>query len=122
MCKVTTINVDDRKVHIAELKLPAVKNIIEVVRQNDLFDKVILFGSATGDRCKEDSDIDIAVFGTEPTYQMLRSKKYLDFTNAVRGFGDGRQSYDILYFKTGTKDNRFFIDEVGKGEVLYERA
>ena len=36
-------------------------------------------------------------------------------------FDDHAQSYDILYFKTGTKEDSPIMADISRGEVLYER-
>ena len=35
---------------------------------------------------------------------------------------DLEQDYDILYFKSGTKSKSLIMDDIQRGEVLYERT
>lgn len=73
------------------------------------------------DRCTEESDIDIAVFGNQSKGKVLTSKQFMKFADELAEFDDFLQSYDILYFKTGKEDNSAIMAEINKGEVLYVR-
>ncbi|MBQ8919742.1 MAG: nucleotidyltransferase domain-containing protein [Acidaminococcaceae bacterium] len=116
-----TIQIGNRTIRVAEIKQKYIENVIDAARKCSLIDRVILFGSSIEERCSESSDIDIAVFGTQPSYRALSSKKYERFARQLYAFDDYAQSYDILYFKTGTKINSPIMADINRGEVLYER-
>ena len=63
MCNLTAIDVNNKKVMVADIKKDYILNIVDSVRHCSAINKVVLFGSSTGDNCSEQSDIDIAVFG-----------------------------------------------------------
>ncbi len=120
MCKVTTMTVDNRQIHVADIKQKYIENIINAASECDYIDRVILFGSALESRCKEESDIDLAVFGNVSRGKCLTSKKYEEFLKKVYSYNDFEQAYDILYFKTGQSNNSAIMEDISKGEVLYE--
>ena len=122
MCKVVTMDVDNRKIRVADIKKKYVDNIIDAAKKCDIIEKVILFGSSIEDRCQESSDIDIAVFGKQIRSKALSSKKYERFSRQLYAFNDFKQDYDILYFKSGTKNRSLIMDDIQRGEVLYERT
>lgn len=122
MCKVVTMNVDNRKIRVADIKKKYVNNIIDAAKKCDIIERVILFGSSIEDRCKENSDIDIAVFGKQIRSKALASKKYERFARQLFAFNNFEQDYDILYFKSGTKSKSVIMDDIQRGEVLYERT
>lgn len=121
MCKVTAFTIDGRTIHMADIKQKYVANIIDAARKCDYIDKIILFGSALEERCKESSDIDLAIFGNQSKGKCLDSRKFRRFSDQLALFDDFNQAYDLLYFKTGTKNDELIMDQIAKGEVLYER-
>ena len=122
MCKVITMNVDNRKFRVAEIKKKYMTNIIDAAKKCDFIERVVLFGSSIEDRCRESSDIDIAVFGNQIRSKALSSKKYEQFARQVFAFSNFDQDYDILYFKSGSNIKNLSMDDITKGEVLYERT
>lgn len=122
MCKVVKMNVGNRSFRVADIKKKYMNNIIDAATKCDIIEKVILFGSSIEDRCKEGSDIDIAVFGKQIRSKALTSKKYGNFIRQIYAFSDYDQDYDILYFKSGSNVKSLIMDDIQKGEVLYERA
>jgi predicted nucleotidyltransferase len=106
---------------MADIKQRYIPNIIEAARKCEYIDKVVLFGSSLEDRCKEQSDIDLAVFGNLPRGKCLVSKKFREFYRQLILFDDLNQAYDVLYFKTGKKDTSLIMQEIESGEVLYEK-
>ena len=121
MCKVTGYNLGDRVIHMAEIKQRYIPNIIDAARKCDYIDRVILFGSSLEERCQEQSDIDLAVFGNQPKGKCLTSKKYKDFYDQLIWFDNLNQAYYVLYFKSGKKDTSPIMREIDQGEVLYEK-
>lgn len=119
MCKVVTMDLNGRKVKVADIKQNCVRNIADAAKKCRYIDRIVLFGSALEDRCTDQSDVDIAVFGNVTKKKCLTSKKYKDFTHQLYRYGDFTQAYDILYFKTGSNGNSFIRNEIEKGEVIY---
>lgn len=121
MCQVVDVKVGNRNVRVADIKRKYLDNIVESAEECKYIDKVVLFGSSIEDRCTEESDIDIAVFGKEPRGKALKSSQFLTFVNKLASYDNFEQAYDVLYFKEGKKDNSAILLEIDKGEVLYVR-
>ncbi len=121
MCQVVETSIGNRKIHVADIKMKYLANIVDAARKCDYIDKVVMFGSACGDRCRETSDIDLAVFGNQTKYKCLISKKYRAFLEQIYSFDNHNQAYDFLYFKTGDKDQGRIMEDIEKGEILYVR-
>ena len=121
MCKVLPMNVGTRQIHVAEIKQKYIRNIIDAASQCDLIDRVVLFGSSLQERCKDSSDIDIAVFGNQPRSRALTSRKYERFARQLYAFDNHAQAYDILYFRTGSDESNPILHEISRGEELYAR-
>ena len=121
MCKVVDVKIRNRNVRVADIKSKYLDNIVSSAEECKYIDKVVLFGSSIEDRCTEESDIDIAVFGNQSKGKVLTSKQFMKFADELAEFDDFLQSYDILYFKTGKEDNSAIMAEINKGEVLYVR-
>lgn len=121
MCQLVDVKIMDRKVHVAAIKQKYVQNIADAAQECDYIDRIILFGSSTREDCREDSDIDIAVFGNVAKGKCLTSKKYENFLKQIYSYDDFSQSYDVLYFKTGSTKKSLIMDNISNGEVLYAR-
>ncbi len=120
MCKVIERKIGNRKIKVADIKFKYMENIINAAKECDYIDRVVLFGSSTGTRCKEDSDIDLAVFGNVNKSRCLTSKKYENFLKKVYSYDDFNQSYDILYFKSNQNNNSAIMNDIDQGVLLYE--
>lgn len=120
MCKVTEMKIGDRTIRVAEIKQQYISNIVNAARNCDYIDRVILFGSSLEERCTDLSDIDLAVFGNVAKGKCLTSKKYERFLKQVYSYNDFQQAYDILYFKSGKKCQSPIIEDINRGEVIYE--
>ena len=121
MCEVKTISLGDRVIKVADLKQKYIMNIIDAAGKCDFIDRVVLFGSSIEERCTETSDIDLAVFGSQSRSKALSSRKYERFARQLYSFDNHNQAYDILYFRNGSKNNSQILDDIEKGEVIYER-
>ena len=108
MCKVSSMSVRNRTFRVADIKQKYMHNIVDAADKCDIIQRVVLFGSSIEERCKETSDIDLAVFGTQVPSRALTSKKYERFA---------RQ----LYFKTGATSKSSIMDDINRGEIVYER-
>ncbi len=121
MSSVSLMNVNGRQIKVADIKQKYINNIVDAAKKCDLIWSVVLFGSSIQERCSENSDIDIAVFGTQNPSKVLTSKKYERFARQLYSFDSHNQAYDILYFKHGTKSNTPIMHEIQNGEVIYVR-
>ncbi len=95
------------------------ENIINAAKECDYIDRVVLFGSSTETCCKEDSDIDLAVFGNINKSRCLTSKKYENFLKKIYSY-DFSQTYDILYFRSNQDNNSAILNDIDQGVLLYE--
>lgn len=120
MCKVTKMNIDGRTIRVADIKQKYMQNIADAARKCDYIDRVVLFGSSLEPRCKENSDIDLAVFGNVSKGKCLTSKQYERFLTQVFSYNNFDQAYDILYFKSGKQNIGHIMDDISKGETIYE--
>ncbi|MBE5859453.1 MAG: nucleotidyltransferase domain-containing protein [Butyrivibrio sp.] len=121
MCQVKEMRIDNRIIHVADIKQKYISNIIDAAKKCTFIDRIILFGSSIEDRCTDDSDIDLAIFGNQTKYKCLNSKEYRRFAEELYSFDDFNQSYDLLYFKTGNDYSGILINDINNGEVLYDR-
>ena len=121
MCKVIPMNVGTRQIRVAEIKQKYIQNIIDAARECDLIDRVVLFGSSLQERCRDSSDIDIAVFGNQPRSRALTSRKFERFARQLYSFDNHAQAYDILYFRSGSGVSNPILHEINRGEELYAR-
>lgn len=121
MCVVREMTIGDKTINVADIKMKYMNNIADAASDCDTIDKIVLFGSSIRDTCQEGSDIDLAVFGNQSKNKALTSGKFRRFLNRLYAFDDFNQSYDILYFKTGSKNDSAIMKDIEKGEVLYAR-
>ena len=119
MCKIVNIKIGNRNIRVADIKKKYIYNIVNAAQKCRYIDRIVLFGSSTMERCKETSDIDIAVFGSASKSKALTSKSYRDFAGQLYAFDDYSQGYDILYFKTGKSYTENIMNEIENGEVIY---
>ena len=121
MCKVVNMKIGDRDIRVADIKKKYISNIVDAAEKCSYIDRVILFGSSTMERCRESSDIDIAVFGSASKGKALTSKSYREFAGQLYAFDNYNQSYDILYFKSGNNYAGGIMNDIESGEVIYAR-
>jgi len=121
MCQVLSMDVGSHQIRVAEVKQKYIQNIIDAASQCDLIDRVVLFGSSIEERCRDNSDIDLAVFGNQSRSRALTSRKYERFARQLYEFDNHAQSYDILYFRSGSGDSNPILHEISRGEELYAR-
>ena len=119
MCKVIEMNVNGRVFHAADIKEKCIRNIIEAAGTCDYIDKIVLFGSSITNKCRDSSDVDIAVFGNQSKAKCLSSAKYRNFTGQLYKFDDYSQSYDILYFRSGSTAKGLIERDIASGELIY---
>ena len=119
MCNLVKVQIDGKDIVLADIKKDCIHNIVDAAKKCKYINRIILFGSALEDRCTEESDVDIAVFGSLSKNKCLSTKEYKDFTRQLYSFDDFNQTYDILYFKNDSKDDSFIRREIEKGAVIY---
>ena len=108
--------------YVAEIKHKYIENIIKQAASCKNIKRIMLFGSALEERCRESSDIDIAVFGDYPKGKYLKSKEFRDFQRALFLYGDAfGQDYDILYFRDGVEYDDAIIKDIENGAEIYRR-
>lgn len=108
--------------YVAEIKHKYIENIIKQAANCKNIRRIMLFGSALEERCKESSDIDIVVFGDYPKGKYLKSKEFKDFQRALFLYGDAfEQDYDILYFRDGVEYDDAIIKDIENGAEIYRR-
>lgn len=128
MSKLVDFQLEDRVIKVSELKVKFIQNIIDAAKLCNSIEKVILFGSVLEERCKPESDIDLAIFGSIAKSKMFKKKSYGLFQEKIFKYnniffgGTEDQSYDILYFNMMKKDNSSILEDINtKGEIIYIR-
>ena len=91
------------------------KRIVEKLRLKEEIRKIVIFGSFLSD--KNPSDIDVAVFQNSKEDYLQLSLRY---RKAVREISK-RIPIDIIPILTD-KSNDFILNEIGSGEVIFERG
>ncbi len=84
-----------------------------------LIDKIIRLDYCNNDFGTESDSICLAVFGNQYPSRALASKQYERFARQLYSFRNHEQTYDILYFKTGSKSDSLIMNDIAKGELLY---
>lgn len=112
-------------IQVADIKKDSIQNIIDAAQTCNTISEIILFGSSLEERCKDNSDIDIAVISNVSRAKLFKSKSYQEFTKQIYLFKMG-QDYDILQFNS-LQDIESSKDAVchdirRDGKVIYRRA
>lgn len=106
--------------YVADIKLKYIENIRNQAEKCSNISRIILFGSSTEERCSEQSDIDIAVFGRMSKLKYLGTKEFRKFQAHLFLF-DFNQDYDILYFCDGQEYGDAIMSDINKGVEIYRR-
>ena len=125
MCRLVMLQTNfQTEVAIADIKTEHIENIIKSAEKCNKIEAIVLFGSSLEDRCREESDIDIAIISRYTIDRLCRYKSFRNFTDRIYG-KDTTQSYDILYFKSLSeiekkKEMTTICGELSqKGKVIY---
>ena len=124
MCKLQTLRTNcGTDVLVADIKKACIENIIQAAFACEKIDAIYLFGSALELRCKNTSDIDIAIVSNVTRAKLFNTKSYNDFTSKVYA-KDIYQDYDILQFDS--EEKMFSGSAIGneikqKGQLIYKR-
>ena len=121
MCRVVPMQIGDRQIMVADIKQKYIQNIIDAAKKCDLIDQIVLFGSSIEERCRESSDMALAVFGNQSPSRALESRKYEQFSRQISSFDNYSQVYDILYFRSGGAQKSPILEEISKGEIIYAK-
>ena len=126
MCELVSMDTNfGTSISVADIKKRNIENIIRAAADCNKIDAIILFGSSLEKRCKEESDIDIAVVSNTVRSRLFRSKSYDNFTTKVYQ-ADRRQDYDILQFNSeeAIQNSKECIcrEIIEKGKVIYKRG
>lgn len=106
--------------YVADIKLKHINNIKEQAAKCGNISRIILFGSSTEERCSEQSDIDIAVFGRMTKSRYLGSREFRRFQDHLFRY-DINQDYDILYFCDSQEYIDAIMSDIDKGVEIYRR-
>lgn len=106
---------------VADIKLPYIINISKQAEKAKNISRIMLFGSSIEERCTEESDIDIAVFGKKNRGRYIDSKEFADFKYNLFCF-DWDQNYDVLYFKEDNKSQASIMQDINNGVEIFRRA
>ena len=126
MCKLIDLNTNyGCTIQVADIKKDAIMNIVEAAKECHSISEIILFGSSLAERCKDSSDIDIAVISNITRSKLFNSKKYRDFTKQVYLYKMG-QDYDILQFNSlhdlEQSNDAVCHDIKREGKIIYRRT
>lgn len=85
---------------ISNIKKAYIDNIKSLSENYKDISEIIVFGSTVEpDRCKESSDIDIAIIFNKNKSSIIKSKSYDTFLRKIYSY-DLNQDYDILEFNS----------------------
>ena len=97
-----------------------------VLKHEDIFDKVVLFGSYARNEQNEKSDIDLYIESEMTTGKILTCKKYRDFhLELYRSFDD--MEFDLLVFggkrdRKSVKDSKLYRQVLKDGVTIYDKG
>jgi len=121
MCKLVEFKTNFGTIcHVAEIKKEYIEYILKIASSCSDIDRIVLFGSSLEERCKDISDIDIAIFGNREERAFLQSKQFEMFERKLYEFGEF-QDYDILYFQKNRINRSRILEDIEAGEVIYQR-
>lgn len=122
MCKLVDFTTNYGTVcKVADIKIEYINHILKSASVCSEIEKIVLFGSTLEERCKDISDIDIAIFGNQTESCFLKSKQFEQFERELYGYGNF-QDYDILYFQNGKKQNAKILEDIQAGKVIYRKG
>lgn len=125
MCKLISVKTNfGTQVEVADLKKEYIENVIDAARDCNKIDSIILFGSSLEERCRKDSDIDLAIISNVTRSRLFKNKSYDRFTTRLYQSSPG-QDYDLLQFnsKRAIEDCREFVcsEILKKGKTIYRK-
>lgn len=125
MCKLVNIRSNSNElISVADIKSNIIKEIIKLADRCDKIECIYLFGSSLEDRCKDSSDIDLAIISNITRSKLFQNKAFKEFKRQIYNL-DTDQEYDFIQFNsldalTKSKDN--ICNEIlTKGKIIYRR-
>lgn len=121
MCKLVTVKLNNNNIRVADIKVKAIDNFIDKISYLKGIERAVLFGSALEERCTEESDIDVALFGTMTENEFFVNGATGKFKRELaKGIGL-KEVYDILYFKNDAinADSMIMNEIREKGKEIY---
>lgn len=106
--------------YIADIKQKHIENIVRQAENCKNINRIMLFGSSTQERCSDESDIDIAVFGRMPKSRYLTTAEFRNFQDQLFLY-DLNQDYDILYFCEDQEHHDAIMTDIARGTEIYRR-
>lgn len=125
MCKLVSIKTNyNTEVLVADMKSNIIQNIIFLANKCSKIDAIYLFGSSLEERCKQGSDIDLAIVSNVSRTRLFQSKEYIEFKYNLYNI-DEEQDYDILQFNSFERIKRsrdtVCRDILEKGQLIYHK-
>ncbi len=98
-----------------------------VLKHEDIFDKVVLFGSYARNEQNEKSDIDLYIESEMTTGKLLTSKKYNEFHDLLLDTFEHNISFDLLAFggkrdRKSVKDSKLYRQVTKDGVTIYDKG
>ncbi|MBP3593505.1 MAG: nucleotidyltransferase domain-containing protein [Lachnospiraceae bacterium] len=126
MCRLVNLTTNDGSIiRVADIKKDSISNIINAAEKCANISEVILFGSSLKEKCRDNSDIDIAIVSNVPRSKLFNSKSYKQFTSQVYLYKIG-QDYDILQFNSLqdlANSKEIVCHDIRKdGKVIFRRS
>lgn len=120
MCRLVPFKTNiGTEVLVADIKLDFIRGLVESAKNVSSIEKVVLFGSSLRTDCREDSDVDFAVYVNEDENSWLLGKDSELFVNGLSNSVDYFQDYDMVYRDTSKNYNSLLNDEIVRGDVIY---
>ena len=125
MCTLVDIRDNTNNViKVADIKADIIKKIIDFAQACSKIDYIFLFGSALEERCKVESDIDLAIVSNVTRSKLFRDRSYDTFTSNIYNIEQG-QDYDILQFNSlnalNNGKNPVCNEILNGGRIIYTR-
>ena len=125
MCKLVSLKTNyGAKINVADIKKDCISNIVNQAEQCNKIECNILFGSSLEERCKDYSDIDIAIISSLTKSRLFRLASYDKFTTDIYS-KNIEQDYDILQFTSwediANRNDSICREIIEKGKIIYKR-
>lgn len=112
------------KIQVADIKADTIKQIIAIAKICDKIERIYLFGSAVEERCRQESDIDLAIVSNVTASSLMRKSSYRKFKDKLYAI-DRKQEYDRLQFNSyeAIQNSRELVcqDILSKRKLLYKK-
>lgn len=120
MCNLVKVKTNYGKdVLVADIKKDFIEQVIVAAGKCPSIDKIIIFGSASRKNCREDSDVDIAVFTSLSRDEWFSLEDVSVFKHHLFGFSD--QEFDLIYRNSADDRDYLLNKNIHEGVMVYER-